>query len=208
MWTSRSGKEQSLKTPLKTPLTFFSIEKATIVRWTRPTGHWKKLNVDSSSWGNPGAGGGGRVYRNEARNLIFAFQNSYGHVTNMVAEARAMIDGLTLCKDMRLSSIIVETDSRTLFDAVTSHSNSCSWRLWYVLESIHHLSQSLNLSFSHILREGNFVVDGLAHIASNSAPNKLFLNIADLPRPVRGSMILDKAGVGQIRHCRPKKGIS
>ncbi|XP_058079899.1 uncharacterized protein LOC131228085 [Magnolia sinica] len=105
------------------------IQRLGISLASRPSRGWLKLNVDRSARGNPGEGGGGGICRDEHGSLIFAFHNKYGLVSNTVAEAQAMVDGIEICKDMELSNIEVETDSRTLHDAASNSLSSDTWNI-------------------------------------------------------------------------------
>ncbi|XP_058086497.1 uncharacterized protein LOC131233729 [Magnolia sinica] len=160
-------------------------DRTLIITWCKPPPVWVKLNVDDSARENSDEGGGRGICKDHLSNLIFAFHNRYGPVSNIVAEARALADGLIQCRDRGFSQIMAETDSRVVFDAVTNPDKSGSWNIW----------------------EGNFVVDGLAKLASGGAPNKLYLIQDDLPRPIRGSILLDRSNFGSIRLVKPKTGI-
>ncbi|XP_058106494.1 uncharacterized protein LOC131249746 [Magnolia sinica] len=134
-----------------------------------------KLNVDGSARGNSRVGGGGGACMDHQGSLVFSFHNKYGSITNNIAEAQAMVDGLKICADKELNNIIMEIDSRIIHEAVSNLFHSCGWKLWYRLEIIHQFVQPLNLRFSHTLREGNSVADGLAKIASSGAPDKTYI---------------------------------
>ena len=89
-----------------------------------------KLNVDGASRGNPGHSGGGGIIRNHNGDLLKAYSNYYGFCSNMVAEFRALKDGIYLALEMGidLSKLIVESDSKVLVDML--HRASCDqWQL-------------------------------------------------------------------------------
>lgn len=62
-------------------------------------------------------GGGGGILR-PFEGMVFAFCRYYGHVTNTIAELRALIDGLKLCISMNILSISIESDSMVLIDVL------------------------------------------------------------------------------------------
>ncbi|XP_058092571.1 uncharacterized protein LOC131239026 [Magnolia sinica] len=111
-------------------------DRVRIISWAKPPPSWLKLNVDGSARGNLGIGGGGGVCRDHQGCIIFVFHNFYGQVSNTVAEAQAMADGLQLCRDMGLSNIIAETDSQAIFDAIRNPRSSYHWKVWYNLGKI------------------------------------------------------------------------
>ncbi|XP_058105495.1 uncharacterized protein LOC131248975 [Magnolia sinica] len=96
-----------------------------IVKWTRPPPGWFKLNVDGSSCQNPGESGGGGVLRDAHGRVIFAFHRYYGLTANTVAEAQAMLDGITLYRNLGLSSIVVESDSSVVVEAAADPNAHC-----------------------------------------------------------------------------------
>ncbi|XP_058071078.1 receptor-like protein 14 [Magnolia sinica] len=63
--------------------------------------------------------------------------------------------------------------------------------------------QTMNLIFKHIFREGNSVADALARLASEGCPDLIYRIRPDLPRSVRGALVLDNAGIGALRFDRP-----
>ncbi|XP_058068772.1 uncharacterized protein LOC131218107 [Magnolia sinica] len=155
-----------------------------LVIWQRPRPGWVKLNVNGSSRGNPGESSG---------------EGYYGISTNTSTEAQAMLDGILLCSKLGFSNVEVESDSKTVVDTATAPSGHCHWNIWYQMEAIHYLSRSLNISSRHIFREGNAVADALAREASDGCPNSFFSLSSHLPRCIRGSLLLDKGGLGTIR---------
>ncbi|XP_042951060.1 cytochrome c oxidase subunit 5b-1, mitochondrial-like isoform X2 [Carya illinoinensis] len=51
------------------------------------------------------------IIRDDRGNVVAGFAHSYGHSTNTVAECRAFVEGLRLCKQLGLRNIFVESDS-------------------------------------------------------------------------------------------------
>ena len=73
-----------------------------------------KLNTNGTTKGNPGPGGRGGIVRDSASKCIFAFFDCFGTVSSMVAETKALLLGLWLCKMFGFSQIMVELDSQVL----------------------------------------------------------------------------------------------
>ncbi|XP_077251044.1 uncharacterized protein LOC143890293 [Tasmannia lanceolata] len=94
------------------------IQKDCWILWKRPPKGTLKLNIDGASKGNPGEAGGGGVIRNEKSTVILAFSLYYEKGSNMVAETRALLNGLRCCKAFNMSKIIVESDSKVLIDLI------------------------------------------------------------------------------------------
>nr|POF19331.1 putative ribonuclease h protein [Quercus suber] len=64
------------------------------MEWEKPTPNWYKLNTDEASCGNPRRAGGGGVIRGSAGNWIKGFVRYIGSTTSIIAEFRALRDGL------------------------------------------------------------------------------------------------------------------
>ncbi|MQL84227.1 hypothetical protein Taro_016727 [Colocasia esculenta] len=68
-----------------------------IVRWIPPQ-HGVCLNVDGACKGNPGPCGGGGCMRNSAGDILLGFAFYYGYGDSLLAEVRALADGLRLAE--------------------------------------------------------------------------------------------------------------
>ncbi|MQM03779.1 hypothetical protein Taro_036567 [Colocasia esculenta] len=68
-----------------------------IVRWIPPQ-HGVYLNVDGACKGNPGPCGGGGCMRNSAGDILLGFAFYYGYGDSLLAEVRALFDGLRLAE--------------------------------------------------------------------------------------------------------------
>ncbi|MQL94380.1 hypothetical protein Taro_027034 [Colocasia esculenta] len=77
-----------------------------LVRWIPPLVDFC-LNVDGVSKGNPGFCGSGGCIRDKRGTILLAFANFYGVGNNIIAETRALCDGLRLAHflGVRLSAI-------------------------------------------------------------------------------------------------------
>ncbi|KAG6660494.1 hypothetical protein CIPAW_03G110900 [Carya illinoinensis] len=89
-------------------------KRVQVVRWIKPLQGSFKLNTDGSS--NPGNSGAGGLLRNDAGNLIFAFSVNLGAGSKNAAELRAIIYGLKICQEQRISRVEVETDSQLVIN--------------------------------------------------------------------------------------------
>lgn len=120
------------------------------------------MNVDGSSFGNPGNAGFGGLIRNNFGEWITGFSGSCGISTSMNAELLAIADGLKLAWYEGFRDVICESDSKT---AVTLVQNGVS-KVHLYAPLVDHIrsynSFSWNLSFCHTLREGNACADWLA----------------------------------------------
>lgn len=106
-----------------------------VVRWCKPCIGWVKLNVDGSCRGNPGNCGGGGVIRDNRGFFKAAFSSLLGYGTNNMAELKAIILGIKLCKDLRFFQVEIACDSALMVQWINS--GKCSaWYLWEVWEEL------------------------------------------------------------------------
>ncbi|KAL2512020.1 Ribonuclease H protein [Abeliophyllum distichum] len=105
-------------------------------------------------------------------NALVAFHDFYGECTSLEAEIRALNTGLRKTRG--------------------------PWTVQYHLEEIQRWLSKLEVSFSHIWREGNIVADWLA---SNGYKEKHFklLKARELTGEVRGLLRLDNWGLPNFR---------
>ncbi|KAG2722809.1 hypothetical protein I3760_02G143800 [Carya illinoinensis] len=89
-------------------------KKVQVVRWFRPKQGWVKLNIDSSSLGNPGSAGAGGVIRDEDGKLLGAFSVFLGQGSNNYAEMRSLLEGIRRCHHLGFYRIEIESDSQLL----------------------------------------------------------------------------------------------
>lgn len=68
--------------------------KITATKWIHPSIGRVKLNSDGCSRGNPGASGGGAILRS-SDDILWAIADYYEDQTNMVVEARALLQELS-----------------------------------------------------------------------------------------------------------------
>ncbi|MQL86663.1 hypothetical protein Taro_019195 [Colocasia esculenta] len=126
------------KVHLHSHITAFS-KQLKLIRWIPPILHYC-LSVDGASKGNPGDCGGGGCIRDRNGTVLVAFAHFYGHGNNMIAEIRALADGLRLADYLGFRISIVHSDSMALVNSFKS--GKCpSWhtfRWWRIAEVASH----------------------------------------------------------------------
>ncbi|KAG2713072.1 hypothetical protein I3843_04G149000 [Carya illinoinensis] len=132
-----------------------------LVAWSMPSDGWVKLNVDGSCRGNLGSCGGGGVIRDEGGRFLATFSSKYGIGTNNEAELKALIGGLTLCKELGLVNLVIESDSMLVVKWLRE--KMCTvWYLWDYWEEVVQVLTGTEYLVLHQFREGNRVADFLA----------------------------------------------
>ncbi|XP_075092121.1 uncharacterized protein LOC142172413 [Nicotiana tabacum] len=76
-----------------------------------PCHGWYKCNTDGASKGNPGPSSLGFCVRDDEGDVVYARAVDLGVTTNVVAEAKAILQGLEYCVEHDFHPLILETDS-------------------------------------------------------------------------------------------------
>lgn len=169
-----------------------------VVRWIKPSFGIVKLNSDGAFRGNPGLSAGGGLIRHSTGRIIHAYASFYGNTTNMVAESRALHQGVKWLHSHQFFGAIVEVNSKVLVDCLSGRAKP-PWRCWYFICSILQLQQDMSFQFQHCFREAIKVADALANWGCDQALDFEFLDIRSLPSHIPGSALLDIQDVPSIR---------
>eukprot|EP00253_Pinus_taeda_P011126 PITA_11126 len=142
------------------------------VSWTTPPKLSFKLNFDGASKGNPGTAGFGGIFRNYVGSPLLIYYGNIGWDTNNSAKLEGLWQGLLLSRNHNFHPLEVEGDSQILINMAKhllngSHAKkiATSWRLEARLEAMEQeLLNNRAITFNHIKREGNKVVDFMANL--------------------------------------------
>ncbi|MQL94423.1 hypothetical protein Taro_027075 [Colocasia esculenta] len=132
-----------------------------LVRWMPPINGYC-LNVDGACKGNPGDYGGGGCIRDRGGSVLVAFAHFYGTGNSMVAESRAMCDGLRLADFLGIRLTVIYSDSLALVNSFTS--GRCpAWQVlrWWREAGVRMKEGSVSLRYCY--RETNKVADDLGY---------------------------------------------
>ncbi|GAU35993.1 hypothetical protein TSUD_211300 [Trifolium subterraneum] len=136
--------------PFLSPLVLNTVNRAHITRqvtWIPPMAPCLKLNVDGSSFGNPGRAGFGGLIR------------------------------LQLAWDLGFRTIILESDSKSAINLILEDDNNFHPHAIVLGQIRIFRARNWSLSFSHTLREGNECADWLAkHGAQSDVNLKLWVS--------------------------------
>lgn len=86
--------------------------------WEKPQEGWMKLNTDGSSVGNPGLVGCGGIVRDNHGRWISGFSRHIETTNSFVAELWGFRDGLMLCSNLNILSLVVELDAKAIVDVL------------------------------------------------------------------------------------------
>lgn len=156
-------------------------------RWVPPATGEYKLNIDGSTRGNFMTGGG--VIRDSCGGFIAGFSTAYGNGTNMIAEFRALLEGLVLCHSLHISRISIESDAAVVVHAI-KQGKIDNWRLQYIVQDCLQEFRG-GYQIEHIFREKNMVTDRLAAWAHDHQQQLEVYRIQDCPQMVRSAYVAD-----------------
>lgn len=134
-------------------------ETHTLVYWRKPAEGFYALNTDGAFKYGIAAGGG--ILRNHIGEHISNFYNNYGTGSIIIAESKAILDGLSICKELGYNKIQIQTDSlqatlcfgRQLKIPLSLHT------IW---DEIYKFQDTLSIEVVHVYREGNKMADYLS----------------------------------------------
>ncbi|MQL75908.1 hypothetical protein Taro_008299 [Colocasia esculenta] len=129
------------------------IKLPVLVKWMPPQVDFC-LNVDGASKGNPRYCGGGGCIRDSHGNFICGFAFFYGFGSSILAEARALHDGLQLAIDRQLQISVVYSDFATILRAIDA-GRVPHWSVFPWWRGILDMLQVLKPQLMHTFREGN-----------------------------------------------------
>ncbi|OVA09801.1 Ribonuclease H domain [Macleaya cordata] len=168
--------------------------KSKILRWSTPPPGYFILNTDGASADLLAAGGG--VIRDNRGNIVAAFYSFYGPGTNNLAESRALLDGLLLCRQIGIRRIAVRVDSKLV--ASWYHLKyKIPWTILRWWNKIRETARNLDLLVSHVYRELNAPADAMANMGFSTRTDHTFLS--DFPPRIVGLAHLDRLGVPYFR---------
>ncbi|XP_019234078.1 PREDICTED: uncharacterized protein LOC109214596 [Nicotiana attenuata] len=168
------------------------------VTWQFPYEGWFKCNTDGASRGNPGPRSYGFFVRDHEGNLVFAKAREIGEATNIVAEAKVVVEGLVLCVERKLHPLIMETDSLVMSKIIDDEWET-PWCIGAEVRRIKEIRNLYNVLFQHVLREGSKVADFLANLVFSFAGTIIFHSFHEFPSEGKTLINMDKAQIPNLR---------
>ena len=156
-----------------------------------------KLNSDGCCKGNPGNGGGGSILRDDTGQVIFAHADFYDDTTNYIAEAKALLQGLHICKTRGMDHIDIEVDSLML-QQIICRRIATPWAIAYEIRQIETILRQIDYSISHVYRENNRAADFLANWGFK-VRKFVVLQHMNIPRKLVGIVRIDRSGLKSVR---------
>ena len=133
------------------------------VRWERPAMGVLKLNVDASYHSNEGSGATGAVIRDCTGAFIAGCCYYKQHAMDAPSmDALALLDGLSLADNLGISTLVVESDSLEIVQAILDPSDYRASAAVVTDDCRKLLTAFGRVTVVHCAREGNAAAHGLA----------------------------------------------
>jgi ribonuclease HI len=134
--------------------------------WNPPPIDYIKVNCDAAWNSTTCRAGLGSVIRDSSSSLLGGLARPTSCGSALIAESKAILEGVKLAKDLEVRKLVVETDSKVIIDNLRNPSTSEDWRICPIIRSIRKLSSSFSdIRWEWIPREANRA----AHIAASLA---------------------------------------
>ena len=158
--------------------------------WTPPSGATLKVNYDGAVFHETNEAGLGAVIRNSAgRVLASSVERVTLPQTVAEVEAAAARRAILLAKELNLSSITLEGDSKIINRALQDAEQSFATFGNLIEEIKFHADSFLNCNFSYVKRKGNSVAHSLARHAKHVSG--LFVWREEVPPPIVSVLLAD-----------------
>lgn len=176
----------------------YSTQTIREVKWNPPPENYIKLNVDGSSFGNPGRSSFGGIFRNSYGEWMWGFSGFCGISTNLNVELLAIYHGLDMAWKAGYKFVICESDSLSALSLIND-GVSPFHPFAPLIEEIHMLRcmQRTLSCFKHILREGNEFADWMAKIGASLDHDLQVWE--DCPPQLQSVILADVLGVVRLR---------
>ncbi|XP_070034166.1 uncharacterized protein [Nicotiana tomentosiformis] len=133
-----------------------------------------RCNTDGASKGNPIPSSLGFCVRNNVGDLVYARAVDLGVTTNIVAEAKAILQWLVYCVEHDLHPLILETNYLVL-EKVIEGGWDPPWDIVPDVQTIQEMRDNFNVIFQHVFIEGNTLAYFIANILISFMENWSFL---------------------------------
>ena len=169
------------------------------LRWERPPTGWKKLNTDGSYLGGLDRAGCGGLVRDEQGEWVVGFTRHIGSTNSFIAELWGLREGLLLCCNLNIQSLIVEMDAQAVV-AVLRNNDYVNNVISPILDDCKQLAARFQrIRFNHCYRQANRCADLLARMGAHQETE--FISFANPPVEISNALEDDLSGVYFNRMC-------
>lgn len=141
------------------------------ISWEKLLEGWLKLNTDGSVEGGSGLACCGRAIRDANGQWVRDFNRRIGVTTIFAAELWGLREGLLLCRDLNLSSLVIELDAESNVLTLKNPSYANNF-ISPILDDCRLLvSHMPQIQIKHCFRQVNCCANRLARMSFNQIPD-------------------------------------
>ena len=167
--------------------------------WERPPLGWKKLNIDGSWLGGVDRASCGGLVRDDQEEWVAGFSRHIGLANSFTAELWGLREGLILCYNLNIESLVVELDAQAVVDVMKNNvyvNNVVS----PILDDCRHLVACFQqVQFKYCYRQANRCADLLARMGA--VQERDFMSFVSPPVDICNVFEDDLNGVYFNRMC-------
>ncbi|XP_055835450.1 uncharacterized protein LOC129903954 [Solanum dulcamara] len=141
--------------------------------------------------------------RNAAGDLQYAAARRIPDGSSLIAEARAIHEGLLYCVTHTMLPVVLETDSLTMKMILTGQWEA-PWSISMIINDIPRHRRDKEVRVGHVLREENGLADFLTNFAFDFVGDHQFDNFTSLPVKAKKILNTEKLHIPYMR-IRPAK---
>ena len=157
------------------------------------------MNTDGALCTHSSSVGCGGVVRDDRGEWMASFSRRIGAKNSFMAKLWGLRDGLILCCNLHLPSLIIELDAKAIVDAFLN-SNYENNVFSPILDDCRQLmTQFHRIQFKHFYREANRCADALARRGAEQDID--FISFRSLPEDILNVFMDDFSGMHFNRHC-------
>lgn len=166
-----------------------------LVRWTTPSVDQVALNVDGSSYGNPGRAGFGGLIRDHEGKWLIGFSGHINFADSLEVELLAILNGLSIAWNIGVRNVSCRSDCMKALSLIldpTSHPHDKYAEIIYSIKEL--VSRDWSISFAHTYREGNQCADFMAKLGANAMVHDIGI-FSEAPHCLLSLLSTDAKGV-------------
>ena len=169
------------------------------IRWERPPLGWMKLNTDGSWLGGADRAGCGGIVRDDQGEWVAGFSRHIGSTNSFTAELWGLREGLLLCCNLNIESLVVEVDAQAVVD-VLKNNDYVNNVVSPLLDDCRKLIASFRrIQFKHCYRQANRCADWLARMGA--VQENVTMSFVSPPVDIVNVFEDDLNGVLSFRMC-------
>lgn len=137
-------------------------------KWEKPKNSWVKLNTDVSVFRDKNQAAIGGMVKDSSGKWVWGFSGSIGSANSDTTEMKVLVQGMKVAWERRTPKIIVETDSKNVFNWVQKKTSANHHLASLIKDAKWLLRRPWDFKINLIRREDNMCADKLVKLGYSS----------------------------------------